>query len=142
GRHDAGGDRAGKSKRIADRDDPVTDVGGFFGKLHMWKIVAAVDLQEGKIAGRVSAHDPCLVDLAVVELDLGHGTAAHYMIIGDREAIRTNEETRALRCPEPMGELRHVMSRQRRCNKSTLDAMRNDCDHRRLHLLGYLGNVL
>jgi hypothetical protein len=34
------------------------------------------------------------------------------------------------------------VARQRTCNMGILDHMRHDCDHCRLHLLGYLGNVL
>src|SRR5258706_670722 len=96
GRDDAGGHRAAKAERIADREHPIADPGLALGKLGEREVRTALDLDQGQIGTRVGADHLRAIGLAVISRNFDLVGAIHHVVVGHGIAIRRDEEAGTL----------------------------------------------
>src|SRR6266478_5030217 len=96
GRDNAGGHRAAKAERIADREHPIADPGLTFRKLGEREVRTAVDLDQGDIGPRVGADHLRGIGLALVSRNFDLVGAIHHVVVGHGIAIGRDEETGTL----------------------------------------------
>src|SRR5262249_21400042 len=95
GRDDAGRHGPAQTERIADRNRPFANPRRMIRELHI-REVAALDLNERKIALLVGADDLGGMGLAVVGRDRDGIGMVDHVIIGHRISVRADEEAGAL----------------------------------------------
>ena len=94
--NDAGCDRATKTKRVADRHDPITDARIAVGERHEGEALVGFNLDQGEVGFRIGPDDFRLVDCAIVRRNLYGLGVIDNVIIGHRIAISGDKEAGAL----------------------------------------------
>ena len=92
-RNDTRGHRATKAKGIADRQHPVADTCGFFGKFHKREFLLGFDLEQRQVGPLIGTNDIGLMLIAIVHGDGDLTGIVNDVVIGHYIAVIGNDET-------------------------------------------------